>query len=60
MKNLLNTLSNELLAKLSDFNVCYVSVEYNEVNVSSEYDLDMSFYVAIEKELFELGLITSY
>jgi excinuclease UvrABC helicase subunit UvrB len=53
--NLLNTLSNELQAKLNDFNVSSVTVEYNEVSTRSEYDLDMSFYTAIENELIALG-----
>jgi hypothetical protein len=53
--NLLNTLSIELQSKLNDFKVSSVTVEYNEVNTKSEYDLDMSFYTAIENELIGLG-----
>tara|TARA_R110000782_G_scaffold255292_1_gene344050 strand:- start:345 stop:524 length:180 start_codon:yes stop_codon:yes gene_type:complete len=53
--NLLNTLSIELQSKLNDFKVSSVTVEYNEVNTRSEYDLDMSFYTAIENELTLLG-----
>jgi len=55
MKNLLNTLSNELQSKLADFKVSSVSVEYNEVNTISQYDMDMSYHTAIEKELIALG-----
>lgn len=53
--NLLNTLSIELQSKLNDFKVLSVTVEYNEVNTRSEYDMDMSFYTAIENELIALG-----
>jgi hypothetical protein len=55
MLNLLDTLSKELQAKLADFVVSSVTVEYNEVNVRSEYDMDSSYYEAIERELVELG-----
>ena len=55
MTNLLNTLSSELQNKLNDFKVYSVTVEFNEVNTKSEYDLDNSYIVAIEKELIALG-----
>ena len=55
MKNLLNTLSTELQAKLNDFKVTNVFVVYNEVNTVSEYDLDYSYITAIENELIALG-----
>lgn len=55
MKNLLNTLSIELQAKLNDFKVTNVFVVYNEVNTVSEYDLDYSYITAIENELIALG-----
>lgn len=55
MLNLLDTLSKELQAKLADFVVSSVTVEYNEVNVRSEYDMDSSYYEAIERELVALG-----
>ena len=55
MKNLLNTLSTELQAKLNDFKVTNVFVVYNEVNTVSEYDLDYSYINAIENELIALG-----
>jgi len=52
MKNLLNTLSQELQNKLSDYKVSFVGLdEYNELNTRSEYDMDLSFYTAIENEL---------
>lgn len=51
MTNLLTTLSLSLQAKLADFKVSMVFVEYGELNVRSEWDLDYSFIEAIEKEL---------
>ena len=52
MKNLLNTLSKELQNKLSDFKVSFVGLDdCNELNTRSEYDMDFSFYTAIEDEL---------
>jgi len=56
MKNLLNTLSQELQNKLSDYKVSFVGLdEYNELNTRSEYDVDLSFYTAIENELRTKG-----
>lgn len=55
MKNLLNTLSQELQNKLADFKVGCIFIEFEEVNVRSEYDLDPSYLMAIEKELLENG-----
>ena len=55
MTNLLSTLSKTLQAKLSDFGVSTVSVEYNEVNTVSNYDLDYSYITAIENELIAQG-----
>jgi len=52
--NLLNRLSQGLQNKLSDYKVSNVFVEYGEVNVVSEYDLDYSFIEAIEKEISAL------
>ena len=51
MTNLLNTLSEKLQSKLSDYKVCNVFIEYGEINVTSEFDFDYSFIEAIEKEL---------
>ena len=51
MTNLLTTLSLSIQTKLSDFKVSMVFVEYGELNVTSEWDLDYSFIEAIEKEL---------
>ena len=55
MTNLLSTLSTKLQSKLNDFGVTSVSVEYNEVNTVSNYDLDYSFISAIENELIQQG-----
>lgn len=56
MRNLLNTLSQELQDKLSDYKVSFVGLdEYNELNTRSEYDMDLSFYTAIENELRTKG-----
>ena len=55
MENLLSKLSEELKNKLKDYNVWTVFVEFNEMNVRSEYDMDISFYQAIEEELISLG-----
>ena len=52
MKNLLNTLSSELIKKLVDYKVSFVGLdEYNELNTRSEYDLNCSYREAIENEL---------
>jgi len=51
MTNLINNLSQTLQNKLSDFKVEVVFVEYGEVNVRSYYEMDASYYEAIEKEL---------
>ena len=51
MKNLINTLSEELQKELSNFNVYSITIEENEVNVFSEYDLHYSFIEAIKNEL---------
>lgn len=51
MTNLINTLSKELQNKLKDFKVSSVFIVYGEVNTVSEYDLDYSYILAIEKEL---------
>jgi hypothetical protein len=55
MTNLLSTLSQELQTKLSDFKVSMVFIECGDVNVRSEYDMDFSYYTAIERELSENG-----
>jgi hypothetical protein len=55
MTNLLNTLSQELQTKLEDFRVSIVFIECGDVNVRSEYDMDFSYYTAIEKELSNNG-----
>jgi hypothetical protein len=56
MRNLLKTLSQELQNKLSDYKVSFVGLdEYNELNTRSEYDMDLSFYTAIENELGTKG-----
>ena len=57
MTNLLSTLSETLQNKLSDYKVYNVFVEYGEVNVFSEYDLDYSFITAIENEIAEVRLM---
>ena len=56
MTNLLITLSESLRKKLSNYGVSSVVVEYNEVYVVSDYDLDHSYIVAIENELSEQGI----
>jgi hypothetical protein len=55
MTNLLSTLSQELQTKLTDFKVTIVFIECGDVNVRSEYDMDFSYYTAIEKELSDKG-----
>ena len=55
MKNLINTLSEDLQKKLSNFNVYSITIEENEVNVFSEYDLHYSFIEAIENELLTVN-----
>lgn len=55
MTNLLSTLSQELQTKLADFKVSIVFIECGDVNVRSEYDMDFSYYTAIEKELSNNG-----
>jgi len=55
--NLLNTLSIELQSKLKDFGVSIVMVEYNELNVRSDYDMHNSYYEAVAAELTALGHI---
>ena len=55
MTNLLSTLSQELQTKLADFKVSIVFIECGDVNVRSEYDMDFSYYTAIERELSENG-----
>mgnify|MGYP003655784852 CR=1 FL=1 len=55
MENLINKLSEKLQSKLKDYNVSIVFIEFNELNVRSEYDMDISFYEAIESELKKLG-----
>ena len=55
MTNLLTTLSQELQNKLADFKVSIIYIECNEVNVRSEYDMDYSYYQAIEIELSSHG-----
>ena len=52
MENLLNKLSKELQSKLADYNVSTIFIENDELNVVSEYDLDQSFFVAINDELY--------
>lgn len=49
--NLLETLNEKLQNQLKDFNTTRVEVEYGELLVVSDYDLDHSFYEAIEAEL---------
>jgi hypothetical protein len=51
MKNLINTLSADLQKKLLNYKVYSITIEENEVNVFSEYDLHFSFIEAIENEL---------
>jgi hypothetical protein len=55
MTNLLITLSQELQTKLADFKVSIVFIECGDVNVRSEYDMDFSYYTAIERELSDNG-----
>lgn len=55
MTNLLSTLSQELQTKLADFKVSMVFIECGDVNVKSDYDMDFSYYTAIERELSENG-----
>jgi hypothetical protein len=55
MINLLSTLSQELQTKLADFKVSIVFIECGDVNVRSEYDMDFSYYTAIERELSDNG-----
>jgi len=55
MENLINKLSEKLQLKLKDYNVSTVFIEFNELNVRSEFDMDISFYEAIESELKKLG-----
>ena len=55
MLNLLNTLSDSLQDKLEDYVVTEVYIYNNEVNVTSYYDMDQSYYEAIENELKALG-----
>ena len=55
MTNLLSTLSQELQTKLADFKVSMVFIECGDVNVRSDYDMDFSYYTAIERELSENG-----
>jgi hypothetical protein len=55
MTNLLSTLSQELQTKLADFKVSIVFIECGDVNVRSIYDMDFSYYTAIERELSENG-----
>jgi hypothetical protein len=55
MTNLLSTLSQELQTKLADFKVSIVFIECGDVNVRSDYDMDFSYYTAIERELSENG-----
>ena len=55
MTNLLSTLSQELQTKLADFKVSIVFIECGDVNVRSEYDMDFSYYTAIERELSDNG-----
>jgi uridine kinase len=56
MKNLLNTLSQDLQNKLSDYKVSFICLDdYNELNTVSEYDMDSSYYSAIESELVVKG-----
>ena len=55
MTNLLSTLSQELQTKLADFKVSIVFIECGDVNVRSEYDMDFSYYSAIERELSDNG-----
>ncbi len=49
--NLLNTLSLKLQNELKDFKVISVTIECDEVNVKSEWNLDYSYYEAICEEL---------
>lgn len=55
MENLLTTLSTKLQSKLANFLVYSVYIEYNELNVFSEYDLDYSYVTLIQSELMEQG-----
>jgi ribosome-binding factor A len=55
MENLLNKLSARLQEKLKDYKVATVYIEFNEVNVTSGYCMDTSWYEAIERELGVLG-----
>jgi len=55
MENLLSQLSEELQTKLKDYNVWSVFIECEELNVRSEYDMDITFYNAIEREVINLG-----
>ncbi len=55
MTNLINTLSQKLQNQLSDYGVSVVFVECGELNVRSDYSMDMSFYQAIEDELKQNG-----
>ena len=55
MINLLDTLSQDLQNKLADFKVSLIFVEDNELNVRSDYDMDPTYYEAIEAELVIKG-----
>lgn len=53
--NLLNLLSETLQTKLSDFKISEIFICFEELHITSEYDLDSSYITAIEKELTEMG-----
>lgn len=56
MKNLINSMSPALKAKLADFKVTEVFVDrFGELHVTSEYDMpDPSWMVAIGKEVYNI------
>jgi hypothetical protein len=51
MKNLINLLSLELQSKLTDFVISGVYIDAGELLIVSQYEIDESFYKAVQKEL---------
>jgi len=51
MTNLITKLSVNLQTSLKPYGVSFVGIEEGEFSVRSEYDMDASYYEAIEKEL---------
>ena len=55
MDNLLTELSQNLQAKLKNFGVSQIYIINGELHTVSDYDMHISFYVSIEKELISKG-----